>query len=73
MFKKYISLAILALAGGGFLTGGQAAPQAKATPPNIVIIFNDDMGYRDLGCFGSPRPLPAVTAGKSSSPKPSLP
>ena len=24
-----------------------------ANKPNIVIIFNDDMGYADLGCFGS--------------------
>lgn len=22
--------------------------------PNIIIIFNDDQGYQDLGCFGSP-------------------
>lgn len=22
--------------------------------PNIVVIFNDDQGYQDLGCFGSP-------------------
>lgn len=22
--------------------------------PNIVLIFNDDQGYQDLGCFGSP-------------------
>ena len=21
--------------------------------PNFVIIFNDDMGYADLGCFGA--------------------
>ncbi len=24
-------------------------------PPNIVIIFTDDQGYQDLGCFGSPQ------------------
>src|SRR3989442_15732774 len=23
-------------------------------PPNIVIIFTDDQGYQDAGCFGSP-------------------
>lgn len=23
-------------------------------PPNVVLIFTDDQGYEDLGCFGSP-------------------
>lgn len=22
--------------------------------PNVVIIFTDDQGYQDLGCYGSP-------------------
>ena len=31
--------------------GGAAASDP---PPNFIVIFVDDQGYRDLGCFGSP-------------------
>lgn len=32
-----------------------AAAQAihAATPPNIVVILVDDMGFSDIGCYGS--------------------
>lgn len=43
----------------GWLLPGIALPApenqpAPGDPPNIVLIFCDDQGYQDLGCFGSP-------------------
>ncbi|MDP6523818.1 MAG: sulfatase [Kiritimatiellia bacterium] len=31
------------------------AEAEKGAKPNFIIIFTDDQGYQDLGCFGSPK------------------
>ena len=49
--------AITVLLAALFLTSNSAAAQTEQTtntrPPNIVFILADDMGFSDLGCYGS--------------------
>ncbi|NQT87661.1 sulfatase-like hydrolase/transferase, partial [bacterium] len=48
-------LQTLGLAGASLGASRVPLDAAPATKPNFIIIFTDDQGYQDLGCFGSPK------------------
>ena len=49
-FIKSFSLGVTTDTNGG--TGMLSCLTRKRKKPNFIIIFCDDMGYGDLGCFG---------------------
>ena len=52
-FLKTIGIGAAALGLQGYANLLQAAPGKTNGKPNIVLIMADDMGFSDLGCYGS--------------------
>ena len=46
---------VAGVAGAAWVIGAAAEGGEAGKPPNFVVIFTDDQGYQDVGCFGSPK------------------
>lgn len=51
--RSRMSFALVSLAATILLAGFSSRAEAADRPPNIVVIFIDDMGYADIGPFGA--------------------
>ena len=56
--------AVLAL-----LFGGVVAARSQPAPPHILVILADDLGYSDIGCYGSEIPTPNLDRLAKNGPR----
>jgi N-acetylgalactosamine-6-sulfatase len=52
--RNLLNTAVVSLTGFCLLGCPSSLTAAANTPPNVVFIFADDLGFSDLGCYGHP-------------------
>ncbi len=55
MRRGAVAAAFLLVLSALLATARSAAAAEEVRPPNLVVIFCDNLGYGDIGCFGSKR------------------
>ncbi|MFP4501088.1 MAG: sulfatase-like hydrolase/transferase [Candidatus Hydrogenedentota bacterium] len=61
--RNFLKRAGIGTAALGLATQAQGAPHPASSPrPNILVIMADDMGYSDIGCYGSEIDTPNIDA-----------
>lgn len=60
--KRTVRLLSSIVIGASLVTGGCGGDDDRDPRPNILLIVADDMGYSDIGAFGSEIPTPNIDA-----------
>lgn len=60
--RGFLKAAVSVAACAALPRGSVADGEARDRRPNVVLLLADDMGYRDLGCFGGYNPTPHLDA-----------